>query len=529
MRDAIKRIPNNPDLDILLQQILLASQKPEDANLRPLADAFAKHPNPAIAKRAEVFRAMSAAQENKALNNVESLNKLASDFADDAATQLFVGRRLLSLEPERQIGAAAELLRAAAARFPGDPGIQELATKSLIETGQWEQALVTANAWSALSRQPDANLAIAEAHSALNRPKLAVEAVKGFTLPATFSDSNTDQLSLGVLNVRVRAAMAQGESPAALSMITPYLAGDTPGSSAVRTRIALPAAASLTADLKQFEIWIAAISPRLDSKSAAEQLALANTYAAAAARPKFDAPALAARSAAAAQAALSLEPASVPALTALARAQIIQVRSAESGGPGANAQANRTAAATTVRQLAAAPGQSTSSILEIASLAEQLSDFDAAIGLYERHLASPQVPTGFALAVAKNNLAFLLLQQSAATGKPELLTKAKVMIEEALKLSEIAPFLETLGAIDAAMNQPKAAIDAYRRALKLSPDSLASKVGLASALSEGTPAEQAEATRIIGDIDAQARPQGSLSDKRLKQVEATRQRLGQPK
>ncbi len=528
VRDALKRIPNNPDLDILLQQILLASQKPEDANLKPLADAFAKHPNPAIAKRAEIFRAMSAAKDNKSLNNADSLIKLASEFADDASTQLFVARQLLSLEPERQVAAAAELLRVAAARFPSDPAIQELATKALIETGQWEQALVTATAWGALSRQPGANLAVAEAHAALNRPKLAVEAVKGFALPAAF-DSNTDQLALGVLNIRVRAALAQGESPAALSMVTPYLAGETAGSSAVRTRIALPAAASLTADPKQFDIWIAAISPRLDPKSAAEQLALANTYAAAAARPKFDASALGVRSATAAQAALALEPASFPALTALARAQLIQVGTA-GGAPGSSGgEAARAAAATTIRQLLAVPGQNTSSVLDTASLAEQLADFDGAIGLYERHLASPQAPTGFGLAIVKNNLAFLLLQQSAATGKAESLTKAKALIEEAVKLSEIAAFLETMGAINAAMGQPKAAIEAYRRALKLSPDSIASKIGLASTLSEGTPAERAEATRILSEIDSQPRPQGSLSDKRLKQLEATRQRLGQSK
>ena len=527
VRDAQSRIPNNPDLEILLQQVLLASQSPETANLKPLADALAKHPSPVIAKRAEVFRALIAARDSGAMNNVDALTKLASEFSDDAATQLFVGRRLLSLQPERQVGPAAEILRAAAARFPADPAIQDLATKALIETGQWEQALVTATAWSALSRQPDANLAIAEAHAALGRPKLALEAVRSFVLPPSISDSTTDQLALGVLNVRTRASLGQGDSSGALSMLTGFLSGEGSGPSAVRTRIALPAAAALTSDSQTFETWMAAITPRLDSKSAAEQIALANAYAAAAVRPKFDAVALAARSAAAASSALALDPASLAALTALANAQLITIRSA--GPAGLHVEAANSAAAATIGKLLAAPDLTTQSVLEVTSLAEQLGNFEGAVGLYERHLASAQAPIGFPLAIVKNNLAFLMLQQSAISGKTETLAKAKTLAEEAIKIGEVAPFLETLGAINAAMKQPKIAVEAYRRALKLSPNSLASKIGLASALSEGSPPEQAEAGRIVGEVDSQPRPANTLSDQRLKQLEATRQRLVESK
>ena len=520
VRDALRRLPNNPDLDVLLQQILIASQGEDTANIRPLAEAMAKHPNPVVAQRSKLLLAMSTARENGSLDSAESLKKFAAEFADDSATQLLVARKLLAIKPEPRPDAAADLLAAAAARFPGDAAVQEQATRALIAMNRWDQAVGTASAWSVLSRQPAADLAVAEAQLALNRPKLAGEAVRSFILPAALADQDTT--ALGVLNVRVRAAILQGDSAGALRLVSPYLSG----SAVVRTRIVLAAAASLLPDTKQVESWISETATHMDPKSAADQLALAVAYGEAATRLKVGAPALASRSAIAATAALAIEPASVPALITLGRAQIMLVRAAAGDAPTRDAA--KAEAAVTFRKLIGIADLSTGGVIEVAAMAEQLADFDAAVGIYDRHIASPQAPTGFALAVVKNNLAFLMLQQSAASGKTNGLSKAKALVEESLKAGEIVSFLETLGAINAALNEFKPAINAYRRALKLDPQSLASKVGLAAALTSGSPAEREEALRLVKDVEKEAGLQDRMSEKRIRQLVQTRQRLDQP-
>ncbi len=515
VRDALKRHPANPDLEVLLQQIRLAGQDESTANLLPLADALAKHPSPVLAQRAEVLRGLMKARENKSLDSAESLRKLAAEFVDDSATQLLVARRLLELKPEPRVDMAAQILKAAADRFPGDVAVQEQATRVLMRAGRIDDALLTATAWSTLSRQPAADLALAEAQLTRGRPSLAVDSVRYYQLPASIPDD--DSLSLGVLNIRVRAGITQNEGAGALRLVAPYLST----SAVVRTRIALPAVASLIADAKQAETWMTEIISKSDPTSTADQLAVADTWAELASRLNNEPATLANRSAAAAESVLQREPASIPGQLIKLRAQTIATESADRKGNTAGRDSARAEAASTLARLVTTKDLPAGAVIDTASLAERLGDLESAAKLYEQHLASPQVPTGFGLAVVKNNLAFILLQQSVVTGKADSLPRAKALAEDAVKAAELVAFIETLGAVSAGMKDQKSAVDAYRRALKLDPESINSKIGLAAALAQGSPEERKEAARLASDADAAAKLTGNVSAKRLKQLADT--------
>jgi cytochrome c-type biogenesis protein CcmH/NrfG len=90
-----------------------------------------------------------------------------------------------------------------------------------------------------------------------------------------------------------------------------------------------------------------------------------------------------------------------------------------------------------------------------------------------------------------------------------------------VKSADLVPFIETLGAINAGMKDQKSAVEAYRKALKLEPESINSKIGLAAALALGSPEERKEAARLASDADAAAKLAGNVSAKRLKQLADT--------
>lgn len=516
VKDALKRHPGNPDLQVLLQQIILAGQDEATANLLPLADALAKHPSPVLAQRAEVLRGLMKARENKSLDSAEALRKLAAEFAEDSATQLLVARRLLELKPEPRPDLAAAVLKAASDRFPGDVAVQEQATRVLMQAGRTDDALVTATAWSMLSRQPAADLALAEVQLSAGRPSLAADSVQYYQLPQTIADD--DALSLGILNVRVRGGIKPTDATAALRLVAPYLAS----SSVVRARIALPAVATLVPDARQAETWMSEILAHIDPGSSVEQLSVADTWSELAKRLSNEPPSLADRAVAAADAILKREAGSIPAQLIKLRALVTAKESADRKGDGTSRDSAHRQASTTLAQLVSSNGLSTAATIDAASLAERFGDLTSAAKLYEQLLASSQAPTGFALAVVQNNLAFVLLQQSLATGNSDPLPRAKTLAQSAVKSAELAAFVETLGAVCAGMKDQKAAIEAYRRALKLDPESLNSKIGLAAALAQGSPDDRKEAARIASDADAAAKLAGNnVSPKRLKQLAET--------
>jgi tetratricopeptide (TPR) repeat protein len=267
----LERLPGNPDLAVVLQQARLASQAGESADLSGLADALDKVPG--MERRAAALRAVERAKHDAQLDDAATLVRLSDEFADDPTTQIFVGRRLTSLKPPRFTEAAA-LLRRAANRFPADAGIQEQATRTLAGIGDWESALTTATAWRALTRSPDADLAVGETQLALGRFRPALEAVGVLRLPPPPTIAPDDRLSLGTLNVRVRALVSADDNKAAYQALQPYLP-----SAPVRTVIGLPTAADLIKTLDEARRWVEQIAAAAKPDDRDERMAIATAWA----------------------------------------------------------------------------------------------------------------------------------------------------------------------------------------------------------------------------------------------------------
>jgi tetratricopeptide (TPR) repeat protein len=579
-RSGLKLCPTNTDLPIVLQQAVFADKNADTADLTPLIQAFAG--NPATARRAEALRAIAGARKPGAPEDPATLVKLAADFADDPATQLFAVRRLMAMTPPR-IDDAAGIIRRAAVRYPGDPAVQEQAARILAQAERLEPALEAANAWRTLSRKPEADLAVAEAHLALGHARPALDAVRGLTLPATLSDA--DQTLLGVLNIRVRAGVMLRDTAAAFQLLQPYLAQ----SSVVRTQIALPTAFALVPDAAEARAWIEAAAAKMDPRSIDDQTAIAAALGAASDRftearsdllrraiaitdpfaALSDAPAkfLEVRASlldsagdkpgaiVACRAALAKNPRSVPVLNRLvvlllaSRAEASEIvglarRAVEAGPgapgslillanallgqaerPGAPADSPRREAAEALRTLTAMPVSGADMLIQIAALAERLGDAPTAIGHYERAIAAPDAPRDRELAIIKNNLAFALCSNGGKPPSADALRRAKTLAEEAVRFAQLPPFYETLGAVNAAMADRSGAADAYRKALAIDPRAIDARIGLADLLATGAPPERAEAAAIIRDLEADAASIKTLSESRKRQLQEAKRKL----
>ncbi|MBS0197383.1 MAG: hypothetical protein JSR77_11560 [Planctomycetes bacterium] len=581
---ALKQIPDNPELEVLHQQVLIAGQSEETADLTPLADALAR--NPSTARRAEAIRAVAAARSSKQLGDRSALVRLADEFVDDSTTQLFVARRLMESDPP-QVADAARIMRRAAARYAADAEVQQQAARTLMGAGDWEAALAAATTWRALERSPSSDLAVAESLLALGRARQSLESVRDAKLPARIEP--TDALAMGLLNVRFRANLMLSNAAAASQVIQPYLRD----SAVVRTRIALPAVAALAKDAAEVKDLLRVITQACDKDSEDEQLAIVRAWSTAASRLRpataellkeagavsaalcqakpsaktleaharvlqrmGDLPAAlsAARQAAAmspdapaaliavsqivvashgdpaeavsnAQRAVAVTSGGVSALNTLLNARVYLFLSLQSKGDAEARRAARRDALEVLQQLASKTISDYRIVFEMANCAEQLEDIPAAIGLYERVLAMPGGPSGLDLAATKNNLAFLLLDQN-RTGTPgEALFRAKSLAEDAVRLSDLATFYETLGSINARLADRPAAIAAYRRALDTDASQLAAAVGLAGLLAEGSQPEREEAAKIIERVGTEVSKGAVLQPQRSEQFNQIRKSL----
>lgn len=271
-RKGLEQSAGNAELEVVLQQASLGGQSESSADLTPLADALAR--NPATARRAEAVRAVATAQKEGKLDDAAAITALADEFADDSTMQLFAARRLAALKPPR-MAEANRVISRASTRFPTDTAIQEQATRQLIAAADWQPALAAATNWRSLARRPEADLAVAEAQLALGQVRQALESVRDYRLPAAIDDG--DSVALGVLNIRVRAAVLNADLAGGSKLLQPYLSK----SASVRRFIALSAAASLIPDAGEIRRWIELVAANSAGDSVDEQLAIARAWAAA--------------------------------------------------------------------------------------------------------------------------------------------------------------------------------------------------------------------------------------------------------
>ncbi len=583
----LERLPGDSELSILREQVHIASMDDKSIDVSALADALAR--NPATAKRAEAIRTIARAKADGTLDDAAAMARVADDFVDDPATQLFIARRLASGDAG-SLAESVRIMRRAATRFANDPTVQEQAARTMITAEDWEPALAAATAWRALTRDPQADVAIAEAQLSLGRSRQAVDAVKDYRLPPTIEPS--DAVSLGVLNVRTRSAAQSGNAAAALQLVEPYLASLP----VVRLNIALPVAAMILKDPADVRKWIESIASRMDAAAINDQMALANAWATAAERlpasrteflrraseitdrliatetgatTQVFAMQSALLSAAgdvpgaiqAARRAVAKDPQSAAARTGLARllmdtgkdyaeaesvalgvvaegavmpealliaaqAQLEQSDAAKAAGNQAAHAAKRKEAQSILSRLGAMQSLRTAMVLEMANLAERLPDDVLAMGLYERALTSPLPPTGMPLAIAKNNLAYLYYKKFPSGPANDTLRRAKSLIDEAITLAQLAPFYDTLGSIDAALGDRPAAIAAFRKAVEIDQNGVGAMVNLAAVLATGTAAEQAEAAETVKAVERLLTGGAKLDAEQQSSLDQTRQKLG---
>lgn len=568
----LEKLPGDSELTIIREQIRIAAMGDESMDIEGLADALAR--NPATARRGEAIRAVGRARAEGKLDDAAALTRIADEFVDDPSTQMFVARRLAAAGGA-SLNEAARIMRRAAGRYPSDPAVQELATQTLIAAADWEAALASATAWRALTRQPEADVAIGEVQLALGRARQALDAVKDLRLPAAVTDA--DRLSLGALNVRVRASIRLGNVASALQMLQPSLVG----SSVARTAIALSAASELLESAADVRAWIELVASRMVPPSPDDQVALAIAWATAAdrlpdARADFYKRALEATDTlladettatarilglrstilesagdrsgaiAAARRALEVEPQNVGLMLGLARlllgpggdaaeSEAVALRAAAAAPASADpllmaaqsqlAQTNgRARASETLKKLVALNATDTGTVLAIANLADTMDEVETAIRFYELGIAAPTPPAGMNMAIAKNNLAYRLLKLPRTAASDDNLRRAKTLIDDAIRITQLAPFYDTLGSIDAAIGDRAGAIEAFRRAIAIDPAPVGPRLNLAEVLASGEPAEKEEAARLIGGIDAAA--ESGLTAEQREQLGRVRAQAG---
>lgn len=265
----LSKLSGDPQLTVMLEQVKLAGQPEGSVNLTPLADALDRIPGGH--DRAEALRAVQQARKSGRLDDAGALVQLSDKCYDDATTQLFVARRLLALKPPR-LDKASDVLGRAVNRFPSDAKLQEEAARVFSTLGDWKQARPAALAWRALARSREADMAVAESELGSGNPRAALDAVAAYSLPAPLAD--TDRFSLALLNLRTRARAAMKDNAGAWSLLSTHL-----GSRAVRTDLALPAAAGLVTPADEATRWIEHVAAAAKPDDADEQFAIAGAWA----------------------------------------------------------------------------------------------------------------------------------------------------------------------------------------------------------------------------------------------------------
>lgn len=142
----------------------------------------------------------------------------------------------------------------------------------------------------------------------------------------------------------------------------------------------------------------------------------------------------------------------------------------------------------------------------------QLADLLERAGRDEEAIASLQVARGLSAqreitgALAANNLACAMLRvgQGHLDGALESARRATAVIGSAATL-------DTLARVELARGEREAAIATFRSALAIDPSRPAALLGLANALSTGSPAQRDEAGRLLGRLEGDRDPAGSSS------------------
>lgn len=264
-------LPNEPDLRLLKQRLLLASGANGSDDLSALADLLAA--DPARASDAQAVRAVDDLRRQQKLSDPDALQALALQFRGSLPVQLLALRRLMSLTPPRANEAAAIASRAMTA-FPTDAESARLCAQILASQGRWSQAVSACRAWKdrdpTTSMEPD--IAIAQAYLALQRPAQAAGQIRPH-LPSLIASLDKPG-RVEALAIFAKAELAAGQASSLLATLKPIL-----GSNArVRNDIWLRLAAGETPDESTASTWIELARQAVPEPTIDDKVALASAW-----------------------------------------------------------------------------------------------------------------------------------------------------------------------------------------------------------------------------------------------------------
>jgi tetratricopeptide (TPR) repeat protein len=264
-------LPNEPDLRLLRQRLLLASGTSGSDDLRALADLLAADPK--RASEAQAVRAVEDLRKRQKLDDPNALESLALQHRGNLSIQMLAARRLMLLSPPRAEQAAAIASRAMTA-FPADAEPARLSAQIFASQGRWPQVVAACRAWK--EREPgsalEPDLAIAEAYLAVQRPDQAAAQLRPHV--TNFQSSLDRRDSVRGLALYARAELAANKPDAVLNTLKPALATST----TIRNDVWLRLAANETPDEPTASTWIELARAASTESNVDDQVALASAW-----------------------------------------------------------------------------------------------------------------------------------------------------------------------------------------------------------------------------------------------------------
>jgi tetratricopeptide (TPR) repeat protein len=570
---------------VVQQQIELSRQVGETASFAALADALDR--TPATRDRARALRALEELRVAGRLSDPRALLELADRFRSDAAAQSYVIRRLMQSSPPRLLQ-AVDAARRARRALPDDLELASTCLAAFRAAGAWNEALDAADALARLSPSPAADTAVAEARLGAGQARAAADLLAPLVQAPGLDLADPDNVRR--IDLYVRALIASQSVRAALDFLTPLAAsspalrtrvlptiaaspGADPAAAAAWIEQAAAAAdpASIPERVAVASAWLSLALRAPQSKdefirrslAILESLAAAaeprsevlDTYAAArwasgdttgaietlrSAVTRFpNAPGLVLRlaeaildSAGSPDEALDLARRAVQQpgmrnsrnLAVLARACEAVADKFRAEGRSAERETVLREAITAYSDMFDADPRNFAAAVSLAVAYEAITDTDSCIRIYERLLASTPALEPRPRAIVQNNLAYVILKskQSSQTS----LAQARALVREALAVTEIASFYDTLGSVEAALKNDSEAIAAFRRACQLDPGMTSAAIELAGLLvsedrDEARPEDRDEARRLLATVQESASRLSEPQRRRLEELLAS--------
>jgi tetratricopeptide (TPR) repeat protein len=554
---ASSALPGQSSIKMLVERAKIAATSADgEAEFGPLIAVLAADPSSSGAL--EVIKALEQARQQGDLDQPARILDLADRFSDSASLQMYLAQRVAPIDAAQSVLLANRALTLA----PSDVRTLKAAAELFLGLERWTELVSVANAWKQLEGglSPEPDIAIAQAR--LNTRDFR----GGLTVLRPWADearaNPSAPLSLPVLNMQTRLLIASGQEAQAREFLQPLLAV----SSDVRTSVWIRAAAEAVPTLSSAKSWLALARQHLPHDAEGEHLALAAALSTLASRfpdqatvlleeAKSLLTALTSRTEPAGAAAwealgivchrlgatdearsayeraVSIDPRRSISLnnmasllleqgTGLDAALSLAQRAVEASGDasawttlgsvqhalanrdqraGKNAAALFTAAVESFHRAAKQRPGDPASWIRLAEAASAAGDHGAAAAAWERVAGMPGLEP-IAIAAAKNNVVAIKLRSEMTR---EDLIKARMLIEEAIRVAEEPAFLDTLGWLELLSGRRDRAVDSFRRSIagvKAEAKSPSPVIGLATALAGGSEQDRREAASLLSSV-----------------------------